>query len=150
MVNHALVLSFTEECMQRLTARNTSACIYLLILFRLYSCARRFMILSKQELVNVGIYQKGNALLRQCVYKLMQIFRAAERRSWRSLLLIVSEGKNGKVGGREQQIERKEKKKEIIKKLITVKAQCPGYVSCCVWMIFLCRQLCMALFLESL
>lgn len=41
----------------------------------------------------------------------MQISRVAERRSWRSLLLTVAEGKNGKVEGREQQIERKKKKK---------------------------------------
>lgn len=36
----------------------------------------------------------------------MQISRVAERRSWGSPLLIVAEGKNGKVEGREQQIEK--------------------------------------------
>lgn len=56
MVNRALVLSFAEECMKRLTARNTSSCIYLFNLFWLESCAHRFLILSKSELVNVGIY----------------------------------------------------------------------------------------------
>lgn len=37
-----------------------------------------------------------------------------------------------------------------IKDLITVRARCPGCVSCCVWMIFLCRQPCTGLFLASL
>lgn len=45
--------------------------------------------------------------------------------------LTVAEGKNGKAEGREQKIERKKKKKRI-KKLITEKAHCLGYVSCCV------------------
>ena len=44
--------------------------------------------------------------------------------------LTVAEGKNGKAEGREQKIERKKKKR--IKKLITEKAHCLGYVSCCV------------------
>lgn len=35
----------------------------------------------------------------------MQVSRGGERRSWRFLLLIVAEGKNRKVEGREQQIE---------------------------------------------
>ena len=51
--------------------------------------------------------------------------------------LTVAEGKNGKAEGREQKIERKKKKKKKkkkkrIKKLITEKAHCLGYVSCCV------------------
>jgi len=33
MVKHALVLSFAEERTKRLTARNTSACVYWFILF---------------------------------------------------------------------------------------------------------------------
>lgn len=44
--------------------------------------------------------------------------------------LTVAEGKNGKAEGREQKIEKKKKKR--IKKLITEKAHCLGYVSCCV------------------
>jgi len=88
MVNHALVLSFSEECMEGFTARNTSACLYLFISFWQASFACMIPILSNGERVNVSVYQGVNTLLYPCVYKLTQISRY-QRRSWRSLSLSL-------------------------------------------------------------
>lgn len=46
----------------------------------------------------------------QCVYKVIQISKVWEGKSWRSLSLIVAEGKNGKAERREQKIGRKKKR----------------------------------------
>lgn len=106
MVNHALVLSFSEECMEGFTARNPSASLYLFILFWQASFACLIVILSNGERVNVSVYQAVNTSLYQCIYKLMQISRHW-RRSWRCPShLLLPEGKNGKAEGREQKIER--------------------------------------------